>query len=763
MENKLSRKFTLSIVSLALTLLFLFELYITTDSLSLYIGPEKRNAFIEIFYESIKRTPSMILPLVSFLVVQLVLHIAFILFNYKLYKALLSFYINNFVKNNLSKLEFVTSFLFLNIINYFCILIINNYYYPYSSFSQNFFSSIIAFIIAIIWLSITVLIVSISLIRKHTQSNFILLFILLSAFGYISYTKFVTTTSPLKFTNNNTGSPNVILVTLDSFRADYIDKINSVNNQYLDIPKFINNSVHFTNTYTPLGRSFPALYSILSGKYPKAENIRFNLSSQHDINYKELLPSILTSNNYESLYTTDSNQFHIINAQWGYKFTATPRQGIYEHILPKLQDLPLSNLIFNYPISESLFPYTYSNQAAMTLYSPFTYVNRIQKNISKLNKNKPVFLHLNFEGAHWPYQNRDINPNNMYQNRYLYSVNTVNWQVNQVFKYLTTSNLLDNSIVIIASDHGEALGLKGDKLTNRENYIGESRYLSYISKYPVNYTFDQIKDKNILDYIIDINSSGGHGIDVLSSSQYKVVLGMQKFYNGQSTYNNQKINTPVVLIDIYHTILDLVNLKKDNINTSSISLKDILTKNKTSEIYNTLTSRNIFIETGLQVPYFDVKEVNDKNIMNKFINTWSKNYHIKSNLLLELKPEAVNDLLKTKQYAVANNGHILAYIPSGIKQNWKVIKTTETTPDNITCDLPRPIFDEDGVKLATLCGYYKDSKGYYVYYNGNQNTWQIYISEVDFQDNIIALNLYDSLVNQYPQEIKKLNTLQSGL
>lgn len=747
-----------------IVLIFSFELFVLIQSGSAELFNADNNTISKLAVENFYSNIYFSLPIIYFLLVHLLLHLAFIICSVKVFSVLTIQFNKNFIniKNGRSSATYILLCSLFITFNYFLLLIINSANYPnsifslYNLFNFSFLNNLnnkFAYLFAVIYLSSIFISGLLLTIRQYFKSNYFILISLLITFTILIFDKI--NLNYQSIVKPELKTPNIILLTIDSLRFDYLDKINS-NEASFDITTFTNNSVSFTNAYTPLARSFPALYSILSGKHPSEEKIRFNLTKQESINFSDLLPSILANNNYETLYATDSNQFHIINKKWGYKYLVTPKQGIYEQFLPKINDTPLSNLIINTQLGEILFPYTYSNQSANKIYDPASYINRVTKNINKLNKTRPIFLHLNFEALHWPYQNRYLNLNIPFQERYEYCLNTVNWQLQKVFEYLKANHLLNNTIVVLASDHGEALSIKDDKIINTDNYIGKSQYLELIEKQPVNYTFAELeqvkatKNKAMLDAILDINTSGGHGVDLLSKSQYQVVLAVQKFNNGQPELDAREENSLVSLTDIYPTLLDMTNLTNTNQNNTFSLTKLFNPKSKNYPDSKTIfNSRELFLETGLQVPYFKIEELNNKNILNKFIKVWAQYYHINDENHLELTNDAVNKLLQTKQYAVINNNNLFAYIPRGLKQKWTVIKDSNNTHN---CDIPRPVQNPDGSEAALLCGNYKESPGYFVYYNFTMDKWTIYPSKDDFKNIKLVNSLNSKLVDYYKNE-----------
>jgi len=840
-NNYNNKKSTINIIKI-ISILFLyiilpllamlaFEVYITNADELFKLLNTNNNTYTHVLINKIYSYPWALVPVLYFIIVQLLLHSIFILYTYLSFTSLKGFL--NIFKNN-DKINYCKShynqnknflrdktlkyfgFILFLILNYIFILSINSTYYPNSKFYLNILDNQYIFIASTIILYFNFIIIILNFVSNNIQSKKLIFSLLLCTFcavlynqdlGYIYYKLGIQKSiyniekvAQKKKGNlniaqiKNSSKPNIILITIDSFRADYLNKIFSVDNDFLDIPSLTKNSALFTNAYTPLARSFPALYSILSGNYPKKAGLRFNLTNQDNINFSTLLPNIFKKQGYDTFYSTDANQFHVINKKWGYNTIAVPKQGIYEQILPSLNDLPLSNLIINKYISNYLFPYTYANASAKKVHNPKSYVNKVNKYLSNVDFNKPVFLHFNFEAAHWPYENKDTNKKLYFQDKYLASLNIVNFQINKIFKLLNNYNqkILDNTIVILASDHGEALGLSDDRIISKQNYTGKKNNLELISKYPINFTFKEVIEKqqnnkqfNILDNILSINTSGGHGVDVLSTSQYKVVLAMQHFKNNKKQFKPKQIDDLVILNDVYPTILSLAGLKKFQNKPSSLSyhqnnqdVTNLLLANtnntsnhdkQKSDSYN----RYIFLETGLQVPYFKASELEDKKTLKKFISAWSKYYQIDNDLLLEIKPEYVSTLLPTKQYAVLDNNNFLAYIPKGMQQNWEMLNQLSTDNKNNSADLNltenlddkcllyRKLKDINNSTIAILCNNYTATEGYYIHYTYDNSRWNIYPNDYELKaaakHNKNILSLYNKLKTYYNNEIIELS------
>ena len=86
--------------------------------------------------------------------------------------------------------------------------------------------------------------------------------------------------------------PNVILIGLDSLRADLLDKqVSPGVTPHLD--DFMKQGVSFTNAITPLARTFPSMIAMLSGRHPHKTGAVMNLLPRDLIREGDSLPRIL--------------------------------------------------------------------------------------------------------------------------------------------------------------------------------------------------------------------------------------------------------------------------------------------------------------------------------------------------------------------------------------------------------------------------------------------------------------------------------------
>lgn len=352
--------------------------------------------------------------------------------------------------------------------------------------------------------------------------------------------------------------PNIILIGVDSLRPDYLSYFGS-DNKTTFIDAFLNHSTVFADAVTPLARTFPSWVSILTGKYPIEVNARSNLVRQNQIDLRYTLPKVLQSQGYETIYASDETRFSNIDKNFGFDRIITPPMGLNDFLLGSFNDFPLSNLLINTAIGQIIFPYSYGNRAVFTTYDPSSFINLLDQGL--LQQEAPLFLVTHFCLPHFPYLWRSLDANQYsIRARYVEAIKRVDSQIQELFNVLSQKHLLENALVILLSDHGEALELPGDRLTQKELYLGSKAQLAPPHFYPGNNEEEKI------------NESAGHGTDVLGMTQSHILLAFKRY--GTSDQAIGVVPGLVVTIDITPTILELLKLPFNN--SSGISLANAI-------------------------------------------------------------------------------------------------------------------------------------------------------------------------------------------
>src|SRR3989338_2547958 len=163
--------------------------------------------------------------------------------------------------------------------------------------------------------------------------------------------------------------PNIILIGIDSLRPDFLGFFGYAQiSPHID--QFLDHATVFSESLTPLARTFPSWVSMLTGVYPKLNTIRTNLGDQSHLQFNTTLPAILRQHGYKTIFATDETRFSNIDQRYCFDETVTPPIGFNDFLLGTLNDFPLSNLVVNTTLGKYLFPHTYANRAVFETYEP---------------------------------------------------------------------------------------------------------------------------------------------------------------------------------------------------------------------------------------------------------------------------------------------------------------------------------------------------------------------------------------------------------
>lgn len=503
-------------------------------------------------------------------------------------------------------------------------------------------------------------------------------------------------------------SPNVIIIITDSLRPDFVF---SNNPNSFSIENIVKRGAFFPNTFTLLGRSSPGLVSILTGNYPKTHGARFNLIPTKYINLENSLTKILQSKGYQTIFLADGRQFINLDNNYGFNQVITAKSGIYDFIFTFINDTPLSNLLTNTKVAQLLFPYNYANRNAYYTYRPHSFINLVDNKLINQAPSKPVLLVSALTIAHWPYVwARQPQLQNLEQ-RYQDSVTQLDQQFIELMQLFKSRGLLQNSIVVVLSDHGDSLGLPGDRIIQTQNYIGPQKYLNLIPQIP--YTSPTNK-------LVGIDTSAGHGTDLLSMTQLNTTLA----FNYPSVIKPQIIKERVALIDVTPTILDLLNIKMP-LHFDGISLKPLMLGQANLAELN----RPIFLETEIDIPMIDVTRLDGhRSAVSALIEQYANLYDIDlATQQLVLKDEAIQRLLSEKQLGVIDQNWLLAYFPGKNALNTQVLPVGD--PEIKNCYYVFPAKTINNRVTDIFCYQLRPTSPYYVLVNLKTMEWQIFLNK----------------------------------
>lgn len=546
------------------------------------------------------------------------------------------------------------------ILGFSFIISANAYFFPLSFFAP-FFNSISPKVNQVIFFSTSFLLCMLTAValvsgyrlKKYLFITHLFLFILLSALLIQGYNYFLLsqkkTPSFLK--------PNVIIIGLDSLRPDYLSYFNPRALKTPTIDRLLQQSLVFTDSYSPLARTFPSWMGLLTGNHPRHTAIRGNLAKPDVVLKQANLAKTLKAQGYQTWYGSDEVRFTDISKDYGFDHLIGPKGGAAEFIVGSLSDFPLLNLLLKTPFARFLLPFNYANRGLEITYYPEDFLHLMGLSLAKL-ENKPLFLALHLCLAHWPHRfANDHQPSDLKMaERYALTVVDLDKQLAQVLKRLKQKGILDNALLVLVSDHGVSIGLDRDRLSLMENYRGDKRKIYLLKKY----LSGDASSNSIGPLGFSIETSYGQGTDVLSIRQNQILMAMKGF---NFPLPVKQVDMRVSLMDIAPTLLALLKISPLP-HTDGISLVPYLSGTKKVD-------RPLFLETGDTVGSIETDKIVIEKVVKETINAFRLDLTTGNLVLTEA---ALKSLIRNKQRAVLWKDWFLAYYPAHVGLGFKKAK-----------------------------------------------------------------------------------------
>jgi hypothetical protein len=421
-------------------------------------------------------------------------------------------------------------------------------------------------------------------------------------------------------------SPHVVIIGVDSLRADLTESQSGASvTPHLD--SWLAGAHRFRDTTTPLARTYGSWVSILTGRHPVATNARYNLMPRDLVRDGVTLADALKARGYRTIYATDEVRFANIDQSFGFDQLVTPPIGAGDFLLGYAGDMPLVNLLAPTAAGKWLFPENHANRAAHATYQPADFVSRLD---GEITIDRPTFLTVHLTISHWPYNwaglPRPTTPQ-QFRPAYRRAVEEADRQFQQVLDVLERKGILENAVVVVLSDHGEALGNDDDSMLRKTG------------------THREIWD-----------SLWGHGTSVMSPPQYSVLLAMRGL--GRATLPGRPgiHGLPVSLEDVRPTLEDFV-AGRASIDVDGLSLLPYL---RAPDQAASLASRVRFTETDFNTPSTLAGRYEASGIIDEAavfyeldpVRGW-----------MQLRREKLAPLLAQKQRAAISSEYLLAAIP----------------------------------------------------------------------------------------------------
>ena len=434
------------------------------------------------------------------------------------------------------------------------------------------------------------------------------------------------------------GRPNIIIIGIDSLRLEQLRRFGG-SGVTPNLDRFLEQADLFRDTTTPLGRTFSSWTAILTGRAPPRTGARFNLAERSTVQVNPTFADILRQDGYRTIYSTDEVRFANIDESFGFDEVVTPRIGASDFLIGTYNELPLASLFINTRVGRWLFPFSYANRGVATMFHPETYLELVDW---KVSFGEPTLFISHLTAAHWPYYTADTpfgvsTPVSDHDRPlYLIGLRTADRMFGELMQLLERKGALANAVVIVLSDHGEAMGLPSDSFFDETFHVEGLRAPLKMDDH-------------------------GHGQSVLSRSQYQVLLGFRTYgTNGPFTAKGREFEHPTTAEDIGPTILEIAGTPADQLSASGGSLLPWL-KSDAARPPDDL-ERIRFTETDLRVlpgPGGTVDEAGTARQNSAFfkVDPDSGRLHIRPNMA----PLAV----AFKERAAFTKHELLAAIPAG--------------------------------------------------------------------------------------------------
>lgn len=443
-----------------------------------------------------------------------------------------------------------------------------------------------------------------------------------------------------------TNQPNIFLIGFDAVRPDYLSFFNPHRTATPHFDAFLKSAVVFTDTYTPLSRTFSSWVNILTSAYPLHNKVRDNMVDLESLTFADTLPKILQSRGYETIYASDDSRFSGINhTPLGFDHAIGPPGNVVDFVFSTLNDFPLSNLVANTWIGHLLFPYNFASHASVFTYDPDQFVSLLEHTI-RHRDNKPLFLAVHFNITGWPFYWLNDQQTNQtvgvvgYKN----ALKQGDLVLGHFFEMLKKNGLLAQAIVVLMSDHGITFPMPEDESVKKSLYQAHP----LVTTNPALY----------------MNTSWGYGSYILNLKQNQPFLAFKAF--GDYTYLPHLVSGKSMLMDIAPTLLDLLQLPLHP-HFEGISLKPYIVNPR----LHLSALRPIYLESGYTPDAINNEKVDMNAVLRATITQFEINPHTD---VVSMTPMAAAISIHQKQRAILFGDWMLAYFPASQKNKVECVK-----------------------------------------------------------------------------------------
>lgn len=533
------------------------------------------------------------------------------------------------------------------------------------------------------------------LLRQHRNVKWIAFFGVTLLVGLTAFYVGHRSHSLISTTKVSHRQPNIFIIGLDAVRPERLG-FNGYKNDTETVDQFLKNSTVFMDSLTPIARTYPAWASIMTGLFPKHNGIRFTLTDTRGLKItQKSMGTWLKKQGYQTVFATDGSRFNDMGSVFGIEKEIGPEPGVNNFIMDLVDGTPLLNLLINTEVGKLLYPNVIGNRDVVFTYDPEKFIEILKEQLPPAS-DKPLFAGIHLNLTHAPFEWASSPPHANLSNSVLYdkSLERIDLQFRSLMTFLKDHHYLDNAVVILMSDHGEAFGITGDRLITEPKYIrGEKSHPDI---------FKRLNALQPTNKRIDV--SAGHGTDVLSLTQYRNLLAIRLYGFKQNA--KRRVFDLASLIDIQPTIMDLLHVSTPK--TDGISLVPYL-EGKTVQ---RAEPRKFFIEIDFTPVAIRASDVSMQNVIFQSIDLFEI---VPGTSTIVMKPSMFKRILRTKQKAMYYGDWLLGLYPDRkdrlypVLVNWKTGYWTDDLSSTFAENSPAKTMMQDLIRFYghEVTGYWR--------------------------------------------------------
>lgn len=434
---------------------------------------------------------------------------------------------------------------------------------------------------------------------------------------------------------------NVLVITLDTTRADVIGLYGNKNNVTPNIDRLGQNGIVFKECYAEVPLTLPSHCTIFTGRYPFAHQVRNNGTYRLSKN-ESTMAEIFKAKGFQTSAIIAS-------------FTLNSEFGLSQGFDSYDEDFDSPEVILNFDVE---IP-------ADRVYDKF--MHWIER-----NSNQKFFCWVHFYDPHFPYISHDDSSAEVKQSQwdnYESEVRYVDTYIGKMADVLQSKKIIENTIVIIVGDHGEAFGEHGEYGHGIFCYE-ESLRIPLIVYYPRLFTkgrfvTERVSLADIMPTVLEINRfkrpNNIQGRSLLGLLQGKIEKKKRTVYF-ESMFGSEENNwTPLtgIIYDKYKYIslpeCELYDLSNDaheanNICGEKMDIRRKLDK-KLEKIVRSISPAQV--SSKRELSQSDIQKLKSLGYISSFSNKTKQMIDPKKGIVVYSQVQEIRDILKQKNYGLA--------------------------------------------------------------------------------------------------------------